>query len=367
MIRWLIAFATLLSISISAARAEVTARYHSYSFDNTQFDSLVVSDTEISGRRPGVLVADEHGAMSSAARTHANQIARLGYVVVSVDLYGKGNKPDGEREMAEKAGLTAPDHKQVRGRMQAVLKLLLKQPGVNSKQIAGVGYGVGGTALIELARTGVDLEGVVDVGGEVDAGLADDREQIQPTMLVLVGAEDSHVSDSQLKAFEKEMKADKVQCNIVPLPGAVHDFANPRAGDDRSSGSAYDAAAAGAAFEQITTYLADEIPLKSAPAPEASEAGGDWPKQVPRAVAEVLRYVDEHGEPMEGYEGGRTFGNYEHHLPATERSGRRIKYREWDVNPHRPGVNRGVERLITGADGSAYYTDDHYNTFTKIR
>ena len=52
---------------------------------------------------------------------------------------------------------------------------------------------------------------------------------------------------------------------------------------------------------------------------------------------------------------------------GTDENGRRIKYREWDVNPLRPGVNRGAERLVTGSDGTAYYTDDHYATFKKIR
>ena len=70
---------------------------------------------------------------------------------------------------------------------------------------------------------------------------------------------------------------------------------------------------------------------------------------------------------MEGYEGGRSFGNFERRLPQNDDKGRRIKYREWDVSPHRPGVNRGPERLVTGSDGSAFYTDDHYATFKKIR
>ena len=54
-------------------------------------------------------------------------------------------------------------------------------------------------------------------------------------------------------------------------------------------------------------------------------------------------------------------------MPQTDSQGRRLRYREWDVNPLRPGVNRGAERLVTGSDGSAHYTDDHYKSFKKIR
>ena len=91
------------------------------------------------------------------------------------------------------------------------------------------------------------------------------------------------------------------------------------------------------------------------------------PAGVPEKVLDVLKYVEEHNEAMENYEGGRTFGNFEHRLPPNDKSGRRVKYREWDVNPLRSGVNRGVERLITGSDGSGYYTNDHYETFKKLR
>lgn len=70
---------------------------------------------------------------------------------------------------------------------------------------------------------------------------------------------------------------------------------------------------------------------------------------------------------MPGYVGGRHFGNFEKRLPQNDASGRRIHYREWDVNPLQPGVNRGPERLVTGSDGSAYYTRDHYLSFLTIR
>jgi guanyl-specific ribonuclease Sa len=91
------------------------------------------------------------------------------------------------------------------------------------------------------------------------------------------------------------------------------------------------------------------------------------PKGVPAKVGTVLKYFDEHQKAMKGYEGGRVFGNFEKLLPRKDAKDKPIKYHEWDVNPLKPGVNRGPERLVTGSDGSAYYTDDHYKTFKKIR
>ncbi len=91
------------------------------------------------------------------------------------------------------------------------------------------------------------------------------------------------------------------------------------------------------------------------------------PDGVPAKVAEVLRYIDKHKEAPPGHVGGRTFENRERRLPPKDARGRRIKYQEWDVNRKVRGKNRGPERLVTGSDGSAYYTGDHYKTFKKIR
>jgi ribonuclease T1 len=92
---------------------------------------------------------------------------------------------------------------------------------------------------------------------------------------------------------------------------------------------------------------------------------------VPEKVLTVLKYVEEHHEAPAGYEGGREFHNLsgpnEESLPRRGGRGKAIAYQEWDVNRKVAGVNRGAERLITGSDGSAYYTSDHYRTFTKIR
>lgn len=99
----------------------------------------------------------------------------------------------------------------------------------------------------------------------------------------------------------------------------------------------------------------------------ASQRSLTQPGTVPSKVLKVLQYVKQHKEAIDGYVGGRTFGNYEGHLPKKDAAGKKIAYQEWDVNPKVEGKNRGAERLVTSSDGKAYYTDDHYNTFTEIK
>jgi guanyl-specific ribonuclease Sa len=95
------------------------------------------------------------------------------------------------------------------------------------------------------------------------------------------------------------------------------------------------------------------------------------PPEVPSKVVTVLKHIDEHKTAPPGYEGGRTFLNLgrdgEQVLPRKDSQGKAIRYHEWDVNPRVPGKNRGPERLVTGSDGSAFYTADHYRTYIKIR
>lgn len=88
---------------------------------------------------------------------------------------------------------------------------------------------------------------------------------------------------------------------------------------------------------------------------------------VPTKALKVLKYVRENGVAMDGYVGGRRFGNFENLLPKKDASGRKINYQEWDVNPKIQGKNRGAERLVTGSDGRAYYTNDHYRSFVEVK
>jgi RHS repeat-associated protein len=92
---------------------------------------------------------------------------------------------------------------------------------------------------------------------------------------------------------------------------------------------------------------------------------------IPATALSTLQAIDSSGAAPPGYQGGRPFENDGRNngetLPKSDGNGNPIKYREWDVKPSQPGVNRGGERIVTGSDGSAWYTNNHYQTFTKLR
>ncbi|MCF8609485.1 ribonuclease N1 [Gordonia sp. HY285] len=106
-------------------------------------------------------------------------------------------------------------------------------------------------------------------------------------------------------------------------------------------------------------------------APDRSRTAGRPSSDVPARVQQTLSYIDAGDWPdaanAPGTHGGDTFRNAEGRLPKKTSGGKKITYREWDVNPKQSGRGRDAERIVTGSNGSAYYTLDHYETFAAIR
>ena len=89
--------------------------------------------------------------------------------------------------------------------------------------------------------------------------------------------------------------------------------------------------------------------------------------EIPQKVYDVLKYIRANNRAMDGYVGGRVFTNREKIVPQFDTGGKPIQYQEWDVNPKVEGQNRGTERILTGSDGRAWYTNDHYQSFKEIK
>ena len=89
--------------------------------------------------------------------------------------------------------------------------------------------------------------------------------------------------------------------------------------------------------------------------------------EIPQKVYKVLQYIRANHHSPDGYEGGRVFSNREKIVPLEDDRGNPIRYQEWDVNPKIQGENRGAERILTGSDGRAWYTNDHYQSFKEIK
>ncbi|MEP7278820.1 MAG: ribonuclease domain-containing protein [Bacteroidota bacterium] len=116
------------------------------------------------------------------------------------------------------------------------------------------------------------------------------------------------------------------------------------------------------AAQQHSKASVDPVPV---PAPTVNNTRHST--HLPQKVYDVLNYIRTNNYAMPGYVGGRVFGNREERLPREDDKGKPVMYHEWDVNAKIGGQNRGTERIITGSDGRAWYTNDHYQSFTEIK
>ena len=148
-------------------------------------------------------------------------------------------RPNNPKDAAATAAIYKNNRVLLRERIKAALDELRRQQMVDTGKIAAIGYCFGGTTVLELARSGADVRGVVSFHGGLDTPSPQDAKNIRSKVLVLHGADDPYVPAEQIKAFEDEMRGGNVDWQLVKYSKAVHSFTNPDAGIDNSKGAAF--------------------------------------------------------------------------------------------------------------------------------
>jgi dienelactone hydrolase len=250
----LTAMITTLAASVHAAIQTKTVEYKQ---GNTTLEGFTAYDDAIKGARPGVLVVHQWMGLTDYEKHRAEMLAQLGYVAFCADIYGKGVRPQNTAEAGAQAGKYKSDRRLLRARVNAGLDALRQQPLVDPKRVAAIGYCFGGTTVLELARSGADLNGVVSFHGGLDSPTPADGKNIKCKVLALAGADDPFQKPEDLAAFEKEMRDAKVDWQIDFYGGAVHAFTQPNAGNDNSKGAAYNERADKRSWEAMKQFFAE--------------------------------------------------------------------------------------------------------------
>jgi dienelactone hydrolase len=209
----------------------------------------------LSGKRPSVLIAHQWKGLSDYEKKRAKMLAELGYNVLAADVYGKGVRPDNPKDAAAMAGKYKADRPLLRERINAAFQLLKKDKRTDSAKIGAIGYCFGGTTVLELARNGADLVGVVSFHGALATPTPADAATIKCRVLALHGADDPFVPPAEVAGFEEEMRKAKVDWQLVAYGGAVHSFTDWNAGNDNSKGSAYNEKADRRSWEAMKDFF----------------------------------------------------------------------------------------------------------------
>jgi dienelactone hydrolase len=199
---------------------------------NTQTVEYRDGETELTGMfawddiqvrpRPGILVVHGGAGLDDHARGRARRIAELGFVVFACDMYGNGVAGNRERVMARITELRSDPAKLCR-RARSGVEVLASHPRVNGR-IAAVGYCFGGMTVLELARSGTDIAGVVSIHGSLDTSRPAQPDLVKAKILVCHGALDPHVPMTQVDAFVQEMNSAGANWQLMILGGAMHGF-----------------------------------------------------------------------------------------------------------------------------------------------
>jgi dienelactone hydrolase len=250
---------TLLPLLFAGvARAALHTEAVEYKDGDKVLEGYLAYDDATKDKRPGVLIVHEWTGHNPYVRTRAEQLAKLGYVAFALDMYGKGVQAKDPKEAAEMSSVYKNDRKLMRSRATAGLDVLRKQPLVDTKRVAAIGYCFGGTTVLELARAGTDISGIVSFHGDLATPHPEDAKNIKCKVLVLHGADDPFVKPEVVTAFEEEMKKAGIDWQLVQYGGAVHSFTNPGAGKDNSKGAAYNEKADHRSWQAMKDFF-DEI------------------------------------------------------------------------------------------------------------
>ncbi|MFD0739416.1 dienelactone hydrolase family protein [Lysobacter koreensis] len=250
-----------LALCAAPAFAAMQARPVEWKVGKDRFSGVLVFDDASTSKRPGLVMVPNWMGVNNSAVEKAKQVAGDDYVVLVADVYGKGVHPKNAKEAGAQAKKAYADGGvSLRARANEAVKVLKAQAGkapLDATRIGAFGFCFGGSTVLELARSGSDVAGVVSLHGDVDTYLPAAANTVRTSILVLNGADDSSVSDAQIAAFEKEMDAAKADWQFVDFSGAVHCFSQPESNDPPNC--VYNERAAKRAFEMLHDFFRERF------------------------------------------------------------------------------------------------------------
>ncbi|MEP6951991.1 MAG: dienelactone hydrolase family protein [Ginsengibacter sp.] len=228
-----------------------------YAVDGKNFNGYITYDSNQQGKRPAVLVVHEWWGLNDYPRSRAKQLAQLGYIAMAVDMYGDGKT--GEDPKAAQA-LATPYYKDPtlsKTRLDAAINKLKTFPQTDTSKMAAIGYCYGGFIVLNAAKLGADLKGVVSFHGDL-SGVPVNKNLLKAKILVCHGEADQFVNP-EVAGFKKSMDSAGVDYTFKSYPNATHAFTNPAATENGKKFNmpiAYNAAADTASWNDMKAFFA---------------------------------------------------------------------------------------------------------------
>ena len=233
-------------------------RYVEYTHNGDLLEGYMAWDADRPGPGPGVLISHAWGGRGELECAKARELAELGYCGFALDVYGKGVRGSGPEENAKLMQPFLDDRVLLQGRIAAALETLRQQDEVDADRTAAIGYCFGGLCVLDLARTGSDVRGVVSLHGLFNPPGNTSGIRIGARVLALHGHEDPMVPIEAVNALEAELSEAGADWQIHVYGSAMHAFTNPNA-NSPDRGTVYDADADRRSWIATVSFLEEVL------------------------------------------------------------------------------------------------------------
>ena len=232
----------------------IQTRLVEYSLDNVVLEGLLAWDDQVLGPRPAVAVSHTWAGRGPFEESKAVELAKMGYVGFAIDMYGKGILGDTPEENAALMSPLMQDRALLRQRITAAVSVLGEQAEVDAANIAAMGYCFGGLCVLDLARSGSKVKGVVSFHGLFSPPENTDTNSITAKVLCLHGYDDPMAEPEAMMALAAELSAAGADWQIHAYGNTVHAFTNPAA-NSPEMGAVYSESADRRSREALLNFL----------------------------------------------------------------------------------------------------------------
>lgn len=234
----------------------IQRRTHVYDGPGGPFEGVVAWDDAAAGPRPGVMVVANVLGQKEFDVAKAEALAALGYVGFACDTYGQGKRttrtsPDPALYMNQ---LNA-DRALLRDRLHASVAAMHALPEVDADRTAAIGFCFGGKSVIDLARSGGRVRGVVSFHGLYDRPDYANTTPIAAKLLVCHGWDDPLAPPASVVALGEELSEAGADWQIHAYAATGHGFTDPEA--PQRAGFGYNPDSDRRSWRAMTDFLAE--------------------------------------------------------------------------------------------------------------
>lgn len=224
-----------------------------YKFGDQEYRAFVANPEKESA--PLVLVAHTWAGRDDFVEKKAIELAEEGYVAMAVDMYGEAKVGTSTEENQSLMTPLIEDRDKLKAIINSAVEAGKKIDGVDSSKVAAIGYCFGGLVVLDLARSGTDISGVVSFHGLLmSSDISTDG--IQAKVLVLHGERDPMVPLSMVDDFQKEMTEAEADWQLHSYGNAYHAFTNKEA-NDPNLGTQYNENADKRSWQSMMNFFAE--------------------------------------------------------------------------------------------------------------